>query len=127
MTASRLFGGPEPGSARSTDSFDTVLEPARIRFRSLIVARVLAFEAYGKLAAGGEDSRQALTGISDLAHKISGVSATLGFATLGALAAALERTIAAGSANHDDPAHFQTIIEPRLEALLDEMESLLDA
>lgn len=142
MNPLRSVRRPKGGAVGTTDDFDTALDlalhrapdpaldpgldPARIKFRSLLVVRVLAFEAYRKQALGGDDPFLALTGISDLAHKISGVSATLGFAQLGARAAALERSMAQRRRLHADPAQFLAAIEPRLEALLNAMEALID-
>jgi HPt (histidine-containing phosphotransfer) domain-containing protein len=118
MTAQPAFAGPAVT--------DDLLAPARDRFRALIVARILSFETLRQQAASGENVRQALTGISDLAHKISGVSATLGFASLGALAATVERSIAEGRQNHAQPAQCFAAIDPLLERLLDEMEDQID-
>jgi HPt (histidine-containing phosphotransfer) domain-containing protein len=124
MTASTPCAAPE---AVMTDDLDSLLAPARARFRELIVARVLSFESLRQQAASGEDARQALTGISDLAHKISGTSATLGFARLGALAATVERSIAEGRRKHVPPAQVLAVVDPLLESLLDEMEVQIDA
>ena len=103
------------------------LEPARILFSGLILDRILAFEAFRKQAASAGNPGPALVKVANLAHKISGVGATLGFGKAGALAADLERAILGQPARRADPAHFAATFEPLLEALLIELESLLDA
>lgn len=124
MTARPSLVGPATGEG---DNDSAILGPARDRFRTLIVARILAFEAFRKPDASGLSVRQALTGISDLAHKIAGVGATLGFAKLGADASALERAITGAQRDNAPPARTFAAIEPLLEKLLDEMEGQIDA
>lgn len=103
-----------------------VLEPARAMFRGLIVERIMAFEAYRKLVQHGENPQDEMAKIAEIAHKISGVGATLGFFKTGQLAGALDRAITENQAKCADPGYFQLIVDPMLEALLVEMESLLD-
>ena len=118
---------PEPALDNEPHpALEPALEPARNRFRGLILDRVLAFETHRRQAARGDDPLRALTAISDLAHKISGVGATLGFTQTGKLAGALERSIAQGRAGRSDPMRVHAEIEPLLEALLIEMEARLD-
>lgn len=102
------------------------LEPARLLFRDLIFDRILAFEAFRKQAASGGNPGPALVNIANLAHKISGVGATLGFGKAGELAGVLECSILGQPTKRTDPAYFSATVEPLLEDLLVEMESLLD-
>lgn len=95
-------------------------------FSGLILDRILAFEAFRKQAASVGNPGHDLVKIASLAHKISGVGATLGFGKAGALAADLERAILVKPARRADPAYFAATVEPLLEALLVELESLLD-
>ena len=126
MNGLRSWGGPPGTQANAIEGLAAALEPARIRFRALIVERILAFEAFRKLILDGDEPQRALANIAGLAHKISGVGATLGFAQAGGLAGALERCILDGRARLADPVHFGAEVEPLLEALLVAMEALLD-
>ena len=122
MTVLHYLGG----SAGGANDLTAVLEPARAMFRGLIVERIMAFEAYRKLVQHGENPQDEMAKIADIAHKISGVGATLGFFRTGQLAGALDRAITENLLKCADPAYFQLIIDPMLESLLVEMESLLD-
>jgi len=103
-----------------------VLEPARAMFRGLIVERIMALEAYRKLVQHGESPQDELARIAGIAHKISGVAATLGFFRTGQLAATLDRAITENTEKCAEPGYFHREINPMLEALLVEMEALLD-
>ena len=103
-----------------------VLEPARAMFRGLIVERIMALEVYRKLVRHGKNPQIEVAKIADIAHKISGVGATLGFLRTGQLAGALDHIITENLAKCADPEYFRLIADPMLEALLVEMESLLD-
>ena len=102
------------------------LKPARAVFLGLVIERIMAFEAFRKLVEHGENPRAEMTKIADIAHKISGVAATLGFMRTGQLAAALDRAITENPTKSADPEHFRHVVNPLLEALLVEMEALLD-
>ncbi|WP_054008484.1 Hpt domain-containing protein [Cypionkella psychrotolerans] len=123
MTGLQYFGGSAGGGA---NDMTAVLEPARAMFRGLIVERIMAFEAYRKLVQHGENPQDEMAKIADIAHKISGVGATLGFFRTGQLAGVLDRAITENLAKCADPEYFRLIVDPMLEALLIEMESLLD-
>jgi hypothetical protein len=122
MTGLRFF----VGSAGGNKDMTAVLEPARAMFRGLIVERIMALEVYRKLVRHGKNPQDEVAKIADIAHKISGVGATLGFFRTGQLAAALDQTITENLEKCADPEYFRLIIDPMLEALLVEMESLLD-
>lgn len=109
-----------------SEALDDALHPARQRFLSLILPRVVAFETYRQQAENKEATKESLTAISDLAHKISGVSATLGFPYLGQLAAMVERAVTEGRGCFADPQQHLAAVDPHLEALLVEMEARLD-
>lgn len=104
----------------------SILEPARARFRDLLVVRIIAFEEFRKAAQRPAEAADALMKMSDLAHKIAGVGATLGYASAGALAGAVEQTVLSGRARQADAATLWSEVEPRLDALLDTLEALLD-
>ena len=104
----------------------SILEPARARFRDLIVVRIIAFEEFRKGAARPAEAAEALVKMSDLAHKIAGVGATLGYASVGTLAGAVEQTVLSGRANRAAAATIWSEVEPRLDVLLDALEALLD-
>ena len=122
MTGLRSF----VGSAGGSNDMTAVLEPARAMFRGLIVERIMALEVYRKLVRHGKNPQIEVAKIADIAHKISGVGATLGFFRTGQLAGALDHTITENLAKCADPEYFRLIVDPMLEALLVEMESLLD-
>lgn len=103
-----------------------VLEPASAMFRGLIVERIMALEAYRKLVQHGENPQDQMAKIAGIAHKIAGVGATLGFFKTGQLAGALDRAITENAAKCADLEYFRLVVDPILEALLVEMESLLD-
>lgn len=123
MSSLHSFSGAFGGGA---NEMTAVLEPARAMFRGLIVERIMALEAYRKLVQHGENPQDELAKIAGIAHKISGVGATLGFFRTGQLASNLDRAITENPAKCADPAYFQLIINPMLESLLMEMEALLD-
>jgi HPt (histidine-containing phosphotransfer) domain-containing protein len=114
------------GSAGASEVPTALLEPARIKFRGLILDRILAFEAFCKEAAEGDSAQRALTDIADLAHKISGVGATLGFDQVGGIAGALERCIRQEQVGLAGREHFSNELAVLLESLLVAMEDLLD-
>ncbi|MDZ4394308.1 hypothetical protein, partial [Cypionkella sp.] len=58
--------------------------------------------------------------------KIAGVGPTLGFTRTGQLASALDRSITENPAKFTDPEYLRRVVDPLLEALLVEMEALLD-
>jgi HPt (histidine-containing phosphotransfer) domain-containing protein len=97
----------------------------REKFLASLVERVLAFEEMKRVLRSDRNSATALQTIYDLAHKISGVAATLGFADVGALSSEMEHRISGGraKANSVDDIFCDTL--PVLEDLLDEMERLL--
>ncbi len=96
------------------------------RFRAMIVDRILMFEALKRAIEVNQQPAQALGAISDLAHKISGVAATLGYPHAGQLAAEIEQAIHDGNVAARSAHQTWNCIQPDLEALMDELESLLD-
>ncbi|GLS86016.1 hypothetical protein GCM10010873_09900 [Cypionkella aquatica] len=121
----------QPFNDISPDEADADLSQAlglaQAMFVELIVERIMAFEAYRKLASLSDQPQLEMAKIADIAHKISGVGATLGFGKAGALAAELDRAISDNPARLANPDYLKQVVDPRLEALLDELESLLDA
>lgn len=115
------------GSAAAVDNeLATVLEPARVMFRELIIERIMAFEAFRRLAENSEYPQLEMVKVADIAHKIAGVGATLGFIRAGQLAGALDRAITEQPAKFNNPEYLRRVVDPLLEALLVEMEALLD-
>jgi len=98
----------------------------RERFRETVVERVIFFEAMKARIDAGQSPVSALLDIANLAHKITGVAATLGFSRSGEYAAALERRIRAGLESGAPIAAIWRDVLPILDCLLDELESLLD-
>ncbi|WP_426034238.1 hypothetical protein [Cypionkella sp. TWP1-2-1b2] len=123
MTGLQHFGAAAGSGA---NDMTAVLEPARAMFRGLIVERIMALEAYRKLVQHGENPQDEMAKIADIAHKISGVGATLGFFRTGQLAGVLDRAITENLSKCADLEYFRLIVDPMLEALLVEVESLLD-
>lgn len=123
MIGRQLLSGAAGAGAQGISA---TLEPARQMFRDLVIERVMAFEALRKLAAESDHPQREMAKIADIAHKISGVAATLGFFKVGELASVLDRSIPANPTKPADPGYFRRKVEPLLEALLVEMEALLD-
>lgn len=113
-------------SAEPSQAASSSLEPARARFRDLLFARIIAFEEFRKSADRPAETAEALVKMSDLAHKIAGVGATLGYSSAGALAAVVEKAVLSGRAGQVEAAAIWSDVEPRLDALLDALETLLD-
>jgi HPt (histidine-containing phosphotransfer) domain-containing protein len=102
------------------------LESAREKFRMLIVDRILAFEAFQRSAGQPKELAGALTNIQNLAHKIAGVGATLGYSSAGALACSVEQIVQEGREGNLSLSVVWSNAQPRLETLLVELESILD-
>ncbi len=99
---------------------------AQARFRAMIVDRILVFEAMKNAIEANHQPAQALGKIADLAHKISGVAATLGYPYTGQLAAEVEQAVRDGDVAARSTHQTWSCMQPNLEALMDELESLLD-
>lgn len=123
MSAAQAFSGSDGFSA---NDFNAALEPARVMFRELLIERIMAFEAYRRLAEQSEYPQLEMVKIADIAHKIAGVGGTLGFVKAGALARELDRSITESPAKFAEAGYLQRVVDPLLEALLVEMEALLD-
>lgn len=103
------------------------LRPARARFSALVVERAMTLEMLRIDFNNGRDPERTLTEILELAHKIAGVAETIGFPEAGRLAAALERNAGDGLERHTPIKEIWRSVEPRLLALIDELELILDA
>jgi chemotaxis protein histidine kinase CheA len=114
---------PNPAADRDTSP----LAPARARFRGLTIERILAFEGFRQQAEHPETAQAAFLGIRDLAHKISGVAATLGFAEAGSFAQTVEQSVIQSLARKLPDAETLAQIDAPLESLLQALETLLDA
>ncbi|GAB1480066.1 hypothetical protein MASR2M74_26380 [Paracoccaceae bacterium] len=123
ITALDWVPGPRPDSSKEIPS---ELFPARQRFRDLIIERIMALEALGIRVKNGQEPRAALTGIVALSHKIAGVAGSLGFTGAGNLAAALEKNYLDLTERKTPLRDIWRDTEPRLLALMDELEALLD-
>lgn len=123
MMNSQAAATPSPMVERDTSP----LAPARARFRSLTIERILAFEGFRQQAEHPETAQAAFLGIRDLAHKISGVAATLGFAKAGDYAQTVEQTVIKALARKLPDAETLARIDAPLESLLQTLEALLDA
>ncbi|NEY92142.1 Hpt domain-containing protein [Tabrizicola oligotrophica] len=126
MTPLRQSLVPErPGSA-PREAVAPGLAAIQARFLELICDRVLVFETLKKDLEANRKPALALTRIADLAHKIAGVAATLGFPHAGELAADVERAVRDGAAAGMPALQTWERVSPTLEQFLDELESLLD-
>ena len=108
------------------EEVEAALRPVRNRFCNLLTERILVLEACRKQAAIDADPLHVLERIAGIAHKISGVGAMLGFHRAGELAGSLEQTISAMRNTTAGYSGFHSKIDSQLEALLDELELLLD-
>jgi HPt (histidine-containing phosphotransfer) domain-containing protein len=103
-----------------------VLVGVQVRFREMIIDRILVFEAMKNAIEANRQPAQALGKIADMAHKIAGVAATLGYPYAGQLAAEVEQLVRDGDATARSTHQTWSCVRPSLEALMDELESLLD-
>lgn len=113
-------------AALKSESVPVELLPARQRFRDLVVERILTLESLRIRVSNRQEPRAALSAIVALCHKIAGVAGSLGYVSAGNLAASVERA-------YRDQAELKlplndlwSLIEPRVLALMDELEALLD-
>lgn len=109
------------------EPISATLVPVQTRFREMIVDRILMFEAMKCAIEANDQPAQALDKIGDLAHKIAGVAATLGYPYAGQLATGVEQAVRDGDAAGRPTQETWGRLQPSLEALLDELERLLDA
>ncbi|NUB44826.1 Hpt domain-containing protein [Fertoebacter nigrum] len=114
---------PAPGA---NPAYLAALEPVRRRFIETTEARILEIEALRLDVEAGRDAEAAARQIARIAHKISGVAATLGFAQVGALAAQVERLLDAGHSGGTAKDRWARA-KPQVESLLDALEAVLDA
>lgn len=126
MSLLPLTRAPADVGAIVPEDIETELKPVRDRFRSLLAERILALEALRRRAANDDDPGPALENIADIAHKISGVGATLGFRRVGELAGILDRSLSELRKKPASYVDFRSEIAQQLEALLVELEALLD-
>lgn len=94
------------------------LLPLRARFVGLNPARVDELLGLRAQAAGGPDATRALLAIGEIAHKICGVAATLGFGRIGALAFDLDQAVIALRDRQSDAAAAWRNSQPLLDALI---------
>ncbi len=110
---------------------DSIIEIApsllkiRERFCELALNRILAFESMKIAIEANCQPEVALDEIASLAHKITGVAGTLGYPFAGQLAADVELTVRRGFSNETLTHQTWASVQPILEALLVELESLL--
>lgn len=102
------------------------LMPLRAKFIASILPRLAELETLRRQVAADAAGMQALTEIGHVAHRISGVAATLGFARAGELASEVDRQATAVRSGQELFAWAWPRTEPVLEALMDELEAQLD-
>ncbi len=107
-------------------TLDAALAPIRRSFLNTIIQRVLRFEAMKQNLEAGIEMTESLNAVANLAHKMAGVAATLGFGEIGTLAQDVDRTVTSGILSDKGPAATWLAVEDKLEALLDAMEAQLD-
>ncbi len=100
--------------------------PGLARFRELLVPRILAFESLRLAIEKGSGGAAALRDVVEISHKIAGVAAPLGYPGAGDHATTIETTIQRGLAAGETVAGIWRSVSPMLEALLDDMECILD-
>ena len=116
----------DPSKSGLPERISPSLVGVQARFRARIVDRILVFEAMKNAIEVNHQPAQALGKIADLAHKIAGVAATLGYPYAGQLAAEVEQAVRDGDAAARSSHQTWNCVQPSLEALMDELESLLD-
>lgn len=116
----------DPSKSGLPERISPSLVGVQARFRAMIVDRILVFEAMKNAIEVNHQPAQALGTIADLAHKIAGVAATLGYPYAGQLAAEVEQAVRDGDVAARSTHQTWNCIQPNLEALMDELESLLD-
>lgn len=109
-----------------SEAFDRIIAGATAKFKETLMTRVLDLEAAMIEIDKGADLKPRLMLISALAHKTAGVAATLNFSEIGILALKLETAIDA-SAKYEDTSTIWNHIRPKLDRMLDAMESALEA
>jgi HPt (histidine-containing phosphotransfer) domain-containing protein len=97
------------------------LEDLRAGFLERVADRCLAIEGIVASAEGPRPTEAERRAIAHSAHKTAGVAATFGYGALGARALEVERLMS-------DPVRWPSwdAARPILDALLDEMERVLD-
>ena len=119
------MAGPAVASALNEEIAPELL-PARKRFRDLAIERIMMLESLRIRVTTGQQPRTPIPGIVALAHKIAGSAGSLGYATAGVLAASIDQ-LSRDQAEVKLPLNeLWRQIEPRLIALMDELEALLD-
>jgi HPt (histidine-containing phosphotransfer) domain-containing protein len=119
-------GAPVRGALLNSVIPDALI-PARARFCGMILQRIMTFESFRIEINTGDNPQKALTGIIELSHKIAGVAETLGFPDIGRLASAVEQMSSNGLERKVPVEELWHRVEPELVALMDQMESHLDA
>lgn len=100
------------------------LQAAHQVFITLTIDRILRIKVLAQAVRKGDDAPSALTEIAQIAHKIAGVAATLGYPEVGDKARALEQKLKADIASGDPLRHWSSTA-PQIEALLDDLEAIL--
>lgn len=125
MNASAQIGNRSGLDAHQQADY-VALAPARARFASVLIDRILALESYRQQAMQSENALAAIKSIAALTHKIGGVAGTLGYDRVGDYANFVEHNITAALNRKIDPRRIFEMVADSLEALLNEMEALLE-
>jgi len=106
------------------------IEPLRRKFIDELDGKILDMEALKKMVIDGDRGQEALSEIVSRAHKLRGVAGSFGLNALGDAARGFEESyldLFQSSDRHETAfAEKWTILAPRLEALMDQMELALD-
>lgn len=106
------------------------IEPVRRKFIAELDDKILDLEALKKMVENGDREQDALSEIVSRAHKLRGVAGSFGFTALGDAAQQLEESYTDLFQSSSQPeATFEqnwSLLAPRLEALLDQMELALE-
>ncbi len=117
-----------PGTRAATAAsaaLAAALEPVRRRFIDTLETRILAVEGLRQDILRNRDADACMREVARIAHQLSGVSATLGFARVGLLAAKVERLLTSEPGRIASSDRWRAAEQP-VEELLAALEAILD-
>lgn len=106
---------------------NAALVPMRTKFVGQMLSRLGQLEALRCAVNDGREPLPSMAEIGQIAHRMSGVAETLGFARIGRLSMEVDMQVAAALSTQGQVSQSWRSVEPLLEDLLDEMEANLDS